>query len=98
MAFGSSPSAGPAADFPRDSTGVPASVTLTEVGLTLIFVSWTLTRTFQRRALRQYGFIRAVQLAACSGGVVPVWVSLCNVLGWALALVAGTWVTFHIGE
>jgi hypothetical protein len=76
---------------------MPGSVTLTEVGLTLIFVSWTLTRTFQRRALRRYGFIRAVQLAACAGGVVPVWVSLCNILGWVLALVAGTWLMVHLG-
>jgi demethoxyubiquinone hydroxylase (CLK1/Coq7/Cat5 family) len=38
-----------------------------------------------------------MRLASRPGLVVPLWVSLCNVLGWAIALVAGTWVMVNFG-
>lgn len=66
------------------------------MGLTLIFASWTLTRIYQRRTLKYYRLAVAARLAARPGsGAVPVWVSLCNVFGWAISLVAGIWTTLH---
>jgi hypothetical protein len=63
---------------------------ITQVGLTLIFVSWTLTRRSQRLTLQRFGPAAAVRLAT-RDEIVPLWVSLCNVVGWGLAVVAGTW-------
>jgi hypothetical protein len=79
----------------REDLSVPGSVLLAEVGLTLIFTSWTLTRAFQRRALRRYGLVHAFTLAR-TGAAVPVWVSLCNIAGWVLAVTAGTWLMVHM--
>jgi hypothetical protein len=76
---------------------VPPSTLITEVGLTLIFASWTLTRRSQRLTLERYGAAMAVRLAA-SGEIVPIWVSVCNVLGWALAIAAGTWCTIELAQ
>jgi len=78
----------------REAVSVSGSAVLTQVGLTLIFASWTLTRAFQRRALRRYGLLHAFKLAR-GGVVVPVWVSLCNIAGWVLAVAAATWLTAH---
>ena len=74
---------------------MPASLLITEVGLTLIFVSWTLTRRSQRLTLERFGAATAVRLAS-RDEIVPIWVSLCNVVGWALAVVAGTWSTITL--
>ena len=73
---------------------MPASVLIVEVGLTMIFASWTLTRRSQRLSIERHGLAVAVARAA-HGEIVPVWVSVCNVLGWVLSLVAGTWSTIH---
>jgi hypothetical protein len=74
---------------------VPASTLLTEVGLTLIFASWTLTRRSQRLALERYRRAVAARLAV-DGEIVPIWVSMCNVAGWALAVAAGTWSAIRL--
>jgi len=74
---------------------MPASTVITEVGLTLIFASWTLTRRSQRLTLERYGLAVAARLAV-KGEIVPIWVSVCNVLGWGLAVVAGTWSTIQL--
>jgi hypothetical protein len=74
---------------------VPPSTLLTEVGLTLIFASWTLTRRSQRLALERYRHAVAARLAV-DGEIVPIWVSMCNVVGWGLAVVAGTWSAIRL--
>ena len=74
---------------------MPASTLITEVGLTLIFSSWTLTRRSQRLTLERYGLVVAARLAV-NGEIVPIWVSVCNVLGWGLAVAAGTWSAIQL--
>jgi len=54
-----------------------------------------LTRRSQRLTLERYGLAVAARLAV-KGEIVPIWVSVCNVLGWGLAVVAGTWSTIQL--
>jgi hypothetical protein len=74
---------------------MPVSTLITEVGLTLIFSSWTLTRRSQRLTLERHGLAVAARLAV-NGEIVPIWVSVCNVLGWGLAVAAGTWSAIQL--
>ena len=74
---------------------MPVSTLITEVGLTLIFSSWTLTRRSQRLMLERHGLAVAARLAV-NGEIVPIWVSVCNVLGWGLAVAAGTWSAIQL--
>jgi len=68
------------------------SIPATEIGLALIFISRSLTRIYQRRAIADYG-VTGARLGGIPGsGVIPPWVSLLAVLGWLSALAAGAWI------
>ena len=68
------------------------SITATEIGLAVIFISRSFTRIYQRRAVALYGIagVRAAQIPG--SGVIPTWVSLLAVTGWAATLLAVAWL------
>jgi len=69
-------------------------ISLIEIGLALILLSRSFTRIYQRRAVALLG-VAGVRIAEIAGsGVVPVWVSLLSVTGWAMALPAAAWAIF----
>jgi hypothetical protein len=67
------------------------SIQATELGLALIFISRSVTRIYQRRAIALYGMAGARVAQIPGNGVIPIWVSLLAVIGWSTALVAGAW-------
>ena len=67
------------------------SIQATELGLALIFISRSVTRIYQRRAIALYGMAGARVAQIPGNGVIPIWVSLLAVVGWSTALVAGAW-------
>jgi hypothetical protein len=69
-----------------------ASLLATELGLTLLFVARSFTRIYQRRAVALYGIVGARAARVPGSGVIPAWVSLMVLGGWALALIAGAWM------
>jgi hypothetical protein len=71
-----------------------SSITATEIGLALIFMSRIVTRVYQRGAIAVHGITGARAAEMPGSGVVPVWVSLLALTGWATALLAGAWVIF----
>ena len=69
-------------------------ISLIEIGLAVILMSRSFTRIYQRRAVALLG-LAGVRIAEIPGsGVVPAWVSLLAVTGWAIALPAAAWVIF----
>jgi hypothetical protein len=71
------------------------SITATELGLVLIFISRSVTRIYQRRAIELYGMAGAKVAQIPGNGVIPLWVSFIAVIGWSTALVAaGFWIMF----
>jgi hypothetical protein len=67
-------------------------IPFTEIGLAVIFISRSFTRIYQRRAVELYG-IAGVRAAQTPGsGVIPIWVSLLAVIGWAAALLGAAWL------
>ena len=70
------------------------SILATELGLALIFISRSVTRLYQQRAIALYGMagVRAAQIPG--NGVIPLWVSVLAVTGWLTALSAGVWILF----
>jgi hypothetical protein len=73
---------------------VRGPIPATEIALALIFISRSFTRIYQRRAVALYG-IAGLRAAEDPGsGVVPTWVSLAAVTGWAGTLIAGIWLIF----
>jgi hypothetical protein len=72
-----------------DNPAMRGSISMAELGLALIFISRSVTRIYQRRAISRYG-IAGVRAAQTPGtGVIPLWVSLVAVIGWSTAVVAG---------
>lgn len=68
------------------------SISVSEIGLAVIFISRSFTRIYQRRALELYG-IAGVRAAQTPGsGVIPTWVSLVAVIGWGATLLAVAWL------
>jgi hypothetical protein len=74
-----------------------ASIQATELGLALIFISRSVTRIYQRRAIALYGMAGARVAQIPGNGVIPIWVSLLAVIGWSTALVSGAWFLFGWG-
>jgi hypothetical protein len=71
---------------------VRGPIPVTEVGLAVILISRSFTRIYQRRAVELYG-IAGVRAAQTPGsGVIPTWVSLVAVIGWAATLFAAAWL------
>jgi hypothetical protein len=71
---------------------VRGSIPITEIGLAVIFISRSVTRIYQLRAVELYG-IAGVRAAQTPGsGVIPTWVSLVAVIGWAATLLAAVWL------
>jgi hypothetical protein len=62
------------------------SISAIEVGLALTFISRSVTRIYQRRAIARLGLagVRAAETAG--SGVIPLWVSLLAVVGWSMSL------------
>ena len=71
-----------------------SSIPATEIGLALIFISRSLTRIYQRRAIAHYGIVGARLGGIPGSGVIPSWVSLLAVFGWLAAVAAGAWTLF----
>jgi hypothetical protein len=68
------------------------SISVSEIGLAVIFISRSVTRIYQRRAVELYG-IAGVRAAQTPGsGVIPTWVSLVAVIGWGATLLAVAWL------
>jgi hypothetical protein len=64
-------------------------VAATELGLALVFLGRSFTRIYVRRAVAQFG-ADAIALARMpESDVIPRWVSVVLLAGWAIALVAG---------
>ena len=67
-------------------------IPVSEIGLAVILISRSLTRIYQRRAVELYG-IAGVRAAQTPGsGVIPTWVSLVALIGWAGTLLAVAWL------
>jgi hypothetical protein len=83
---------------PNESPGrvemgpVRGPIPATEIGLAVIFISRSLTRIYQRRAVELYGVagMRAAQIPG--SGLIPAWVSFVAMIGWTTALLAGVWL------
>jgi hypothetical protein len=73
------------------------AIIATELGLALIFISRSVTRIYQRRAIALYGLAGAKVAHIPGNGVIPLWVSVLAVIGWSTALVAGVWILFGWG-
>jgi hypothetical protein len=71
-----------------------SSITATEIGLALIFMSRSFTRLYQRSAVAVHGLAGARAAETPGSGVIPAWVSLLAVTGWVTALAAGAFVIF----
>jgi hypothetical protein len=67
-------------------------ISVSEIGLAVILMSRSFTRIYQRRAVELYG-IAGVRAAQTPGsGIIPTWVSLVAVIGWAATLLAVAWL------
>jgi hypothetical protein len=69
-----------------------SSITAAEIGLALIFMSRSFTRLYQRGAVAAEGLAGARAAEIPGSGVVPAWVSMLALVGWATALAAGAWL------
>ena len=75
------------------------SITATELGLALIFLSRSVTRVYGAAAIARHGVTGARVASTPGSGVIPLWVSLLVVVGWLLALIAGAWtVVTHLAQ
>ncbi len=63
-----------------------ASIAATEVGLALVLMARSFTRIYYRRAIARFGLAGARAAAVPGTGVIPVWVSLVMLNGYALAM------------
>ena len=68
------------------------SIAVTEIGLAVIFISRSVTRIYQRRAVELYGIAGARAAQTPGSGVIPTWVSLLAVIAWAVTLLAVAWL------
>jgi hypothetical protein len=61
------------------------SITLVETGLALVFMARSFTRIYYGRAVARLGVAGARAAAVPGSGVIPAWVSLVLLGGWAVA-------------
>jgi hypothetical protein len=54
----------------------------------MIFLGRSLTRLYFHRAVEQFGASAVVLARAPASGLVPAWVSLVLLSGWAIAVLA----------
>jgi hypothetical protein len=71
-----------------------SSISAAEIGLALIFMSRSLTRLYQRGAVAAHGIAGARAAEIPGSGVIPAWVSVLALTGWATALISGAWLLF----
>lgn len=64
------------------------SVSAAEIGLAFVFIGRSFTRIYLGRAVARLGVPQAYAAATAGTGVIPAWVSLAVVGGWALAVVS----------
>ena len=75
-----------------DTCSMRASIQMAEMGLALIFLSRSVTRLYQGRAIAAHGIAGARAAATPGSGVIPSWVSVLALTGWTTALVAELWI------
>ena len=68
------------------------SISVSEIGLAMIFISRSFTRIYQRRAIELCGIAGARAAQTPGSGVIPTWVSLLAVIAWATTLLAVAWL------
>lgn len=67
-------------------------VAATEFGLALVFLGRSFTRIYVRRAVAQFGADAIAVARLPESNVIPTWVSVVLLAGWAIALVAAGWL------
>jgi hypothetical protein len=60
----------------------------TELGLALVFLGRSFTRIYVRRAVDQFGAHGIALARMPESDVIPTWVSIVLLGGWAIALVS----------
>ncbi len=63
-------------------------IPVVEIALAVMFISRSLTRIYQQRAIERDGAAGARAAAIPGSGVIPAWVSFLAVAGWFTTLAA----------